>query len=53
MEVEIVCQRCGTTPAVLIERNINPTGHPVFQTAVVCGGCIMDQYIEWTEGEQE
>jgi hypothetical protein len=51
-EVEFPCERCGETPAVMIERNINPGGHPVFQRAIVCGGCIMEQYIEWTEGEE-
>ena len=49
----IPCQRCGGTPAVMIERNLNPDGHPVLQRAIVCGGCILDQYIEWTGGESD
>ena len=52
-EIAIPCQRCGDGPAVLVERNLNPDGHPVLQRAIVCGACILDQYIEWTEGESD
>ena len=31
----------------MLERNLNPDGHPVWQRAIVCGACILDQYIEW------
>jgi hypothetical protein len=41
------CQRCGRGPVVMLERNLNPDGHPVWQRAIVCGACILDQYIEW------
>ena len=40
------CQKCGNEPAVMVTR-------AEYQRAIVCGGCILDQYIEWTEDESD
>ncbi len=37
------CQRCGYSPAIMMERDQ--------KKAIVCGKCILDQFIEW-ENEQ-
>ena len=44
------CQRCGYSPAIMMERD----GKKGLQKAIVCGSCILDQFIEWEkEDEQE
>ncbi len=39
------CQRCNSAPAIMFERD----GKEGLQQAIVCGKCILDQYIEWSE----
>jgi len=45
---EIPCQRCGYSPAIMMERD----GKNGLQQAIVCGSCMLAQFIEWT-GEEE
>ena len=43
------CQRCGNVPTIMIERD----GKHGKQQAIVCGGCILSQYIEFTEEDEK
>lgn len=42
------CQRCGYSPAMMMERD----GKHRLQQAIVCGKCMLDQFIEWQEEDE-